>query len=184
MADEQGHSVDGSDDFRTELFISLISANHHRIYAFIISLLPNNADADDMMQETSRVLWEKFDQFTPGTDFVAWAVTVAKYQILNFLKKKKTTVSLSRETIDLISKDSKKVLNQSAKRFTALRECVAKLDDKGLMFLRMRYRNGFSARIIAQRVGASIKVVYRNESRIHAFLMRCIQRTLAGRDAL
>ena len=184
MTNNQEHSINENDNSKTELFITLLSANHHRVYAFIFSLVPNNADADDIMQETSRVLWEKFDQFIPDTDFVAWAVTVAKYQVLSSRKKKKPTVSLSREIIDLISDESKKVLDESTERFIALRKCVAKLDEKGLMFVKMRYKGGFSARVIAQRIGVSIKTVYRNESRINGLLIRCIRRTLAGRDTL
>ena len=180
MTNDQEHSIDENDNSNTKLFVSLLSANHHRVYAFILSLNPNDADADDIMQETSRILWEKFDQFIPDTDFVAWAMTIAKYQVLSFRKKKKPTISLSREIIDLISEESPKVLDESTERFIALRKCVTKLDKKGLMFIKMRYKDGFSARVIAQRVGASIKTVYRNESRINGLLIRCIRRTLAG----
>ena len=163
---------------KTAMLVQLLSANHHRIYAFVLSMVPNDADAEDIMQETSRVLWEKFDQFVAGTDFVAWAMTIAKFQVLNSRKKKKLTVPLSREIIDLISEESKKTADQTSERFFALRKCIAKLDTKELTFIKLRYTDGFSARIIAQRIGASIKVVYRNESRILGILNRCVRRTL------
>jgi RNA polymerase sigma-70 factor (ECF subfamily) len=184
MASEHENPIEDNGNSKTALFIRLLSGNHHRIYAFILTLVPNNADADDIMQETSRVLWEKFDQFIPDTDFVAWAVTVAKYQVLDFRKRKKLTVSLSKEIIDLIADESIKVLDQSTERFATLRKCLAKLDENGLMFVKMRYKDGFSARVIAQRVGASIKTVYRNESRIIGLLHRCIRRTLSKGDML
>ena len=169
---------------RSSIFVELFSSNYNRIKSFILTLVPNTSDADDIMQETSRIMWEKFDQFTLGTDLAAWAMTIAKYRVLNSRKKKKLTVSLSEEMIDLISEESKKVLDGSSERFLALRKCVAKLDKKGLMFIKMRYKDGFPARVIAQRIGVSIKTVYRNEAKINGLLIRCIRRTLAMGDIL
>ncbi len=44
-------------------FIRLLLANERRIYAFILSMLPDLTDAEDVLQETSLVLWEKLDQY-------------------------------------------------------------------------------------------------------------------------
>ena len=63
-------------------FIRLFLQNERRIYAFIVSLLPDLTDAEDVLQETSVVLWEKFDQFQPGTNFVSWACKIAHFKVL------------------------------------------------------------------------------------------------------
>ena len=42
-----------------------------RIYGYIRSLVADRSDAEDMLQETASVLWQKFDEFTPGTNFLA-----------------------------------------------------------------------------------------------------------------
>ena len=68
----------------TERFLHLLTANHHRIYAFIMTLVPNSNDADDIMQETTTVMLKKFGEFELGTDFVAWGIAVAHYVILSF----------------------------------------------------------------------------------------------------
>ncbi len=183
MSDNLENSSNMGERSKTELFVKLLTSNHHRIYAFILFMVPNDSDADDLMQETSSILWEKFAQFVPGTDFAAWAMTIAKYRVLNSRKKKKLTVPLSNDVIDLLAGESEKVLDESNERFAALRKCLAKLDKREMLFVKMRYKDGFSARIIGQRIGASAKVVYRSESKIIGLLARCIHRKLAMEGA-
>ena len=48
---------------------------------FILSLVPNWADADDIAQEVRIRLWKQFDAYDPAKDFGAWARTIAYYQV-------------------------------------------------------------------------------------------------------
>ena len=43
--------------------------HQNRIFAYILTLVPHGADAEDIMQETASVAWEKFGTFKEGTDF-------------------------------------------------------------------------------------------------------------------
>ncbi|MFT5300710.1 MAG: RNA polymerase sigma-70 factor (ECF subfamily) [Mariniblastus sp.] len=45
-------------------FIGLLMEHERRIYAYIRTLMGNSSDADDVLQETSMVMWDKFPQFT------------------------------------------------------------------------------------------------------------------------
>ena len=67
-------------------FVSLITANQRRIYAYILTLVPNFNDADDVMQETTATMWERKKDFQPGTDFVAWGARIAYFKILEYRK--------------------------------------------------------------------------------------------------
>lgn len=70
-------------------FHRLLTLNDKKIYAYILSVLRNANDADDVMQETSSVMWSKFSDFSPGMHFVLWEITIARYQILAFFRDKK-----------------------------------------------------------------------------------------------
>ena len=37
-----------------------------RVYGYIVTLLPNRHDAEDVFQQTSLILWQKWDEFDPG----------------------------------------------------------------------------------------------------------------------
>src|SRR5262245_9682792 len=66
-----------------EEFLKLFAESNHRIYAFIVTLLPGPGAADDVFQRTSVVLWRKFAEFRPGTDFVSWACRIAQLEVMN-----------------------------------------------------------------------------------------------------
>jgi len=164
-------------------FVKLLTANYARIYAYIISLVPNDSDADDIMQETAAAMWKNFSKFEPGTNFVSWAVTVAKFQILNYRKRnKRSRLFLSEQAYDLLISETEKIQEQSQDRLQALRNCLQKLSPKDRQFIHMRYYDGASARIVAQKVGTSMDAVYRYTARLNNWLLSCVRRSLtAGR---
>ena len=49
--------------------MSLFLAQQRELYHFLAAQVERPEDADDLLQETSVTLWEKFDQFEPGTSF-------------------------------------------------------------------------------------------------------------------
>ena len=61
-------------------------ANHERLFAYVFSLLPRRADAEDVFQRTSLTLWQKFEQWDRVTPFLSWACGVAFYQVRNFVR--------------------------------------------------------------------------------------------------
>lgn len=172
---------DTNADFMKEKapFVKLLTANYARIYAYIISSVPNDSDADDLMQETAALMWENFSRFEPGTNFVSWAVTVAKFQIMNYRKQhQRSRLFLSDKAYDLLVSETEKVQEESQDRLQALRGCLKKLSPKDQQFIRMRYYEGDSARIVAQKVGTSVDAVYRYGARLNDLLLSCVQRVL------
>src|SRR5262249_11570774 len=59
---------DPSEQAKGKLFLRLFLQNKRRLYAYVLTLLPNRADADDVLQEASLVLWDKFDEHNPPND--------------------------------------------------------------------------------------------------------------------
>ena len=58
---------------RYEEFLRLFTQERERMFAFIYSMIPRQADAEDVFQRSSLVLWRKFHEFRQGEDFLAWA---------------------------------------------------------------------------------------------------------------
>jgi RNA polymerase sigma factor (sigma-70 family) len=67
-------------------FLRYFAKHHGRLFGYIYSLLPNRADAEDVFQRTSLVLWQKFDRYDPSEPFFPWACGVAFYEVRNFLR--------------------------------------------------------------------------------------------------
>lgn len=164
-------------------FVKLLTANYNRIYAYIINMVPNDSDADDIMQETATLMWQNFDRFEPGTNFVSWAVTVAKFQVLKYRKQQRSRsrLLLSEKACDLLIEETQKMQEEGGDRLGALRECLKKLSDRDRQFIRMRYSEGATAKVVAQKVGSSTDAVYRHGARLNDLLLHCIRRSLACR---
>src|SRR5450830_1166008 len=72
---------------KAELFVQLVTQYQQRVHLFILSLVPNRADADEILHETNMVLWRKFEEFRPGSDFRAWAFQVAYNKVKSFRER-------------------------------------------------------------------------------------------------
>jgi len=158
-------------------------ANQKRIYAFILAMVPNQVDADDLFQETVLLMWSKFDNFVRGTSFVAWGITVAKYQILSVRKRHSTrSILLSQAAMDLLHDESEPFIEQTDSRMQALRSCIDKLSQKDYELICMRYRDEASVKSIAEQMGRSIQGIYKRIARIHDALLRCVRKTISQEE--
>ncbi len=180
MEQELPSIKDSSDGSQTENFLHLLMANHRRIYAFILGMIANRSDADDLMQETTTVMWRKFGEFEGGTDFVAWGVTIAKYRILNYRQKNRhTRIQFSDEAVKVLQADADSMLDTMDTRIEAMKKCIAKLGERDRNLIQMRYAKDLAIKIIAERIGRSIHAVYKGLARIHDLLLQCIRKQMS-----
>lgn len=153
-----------------------------RIYGYILALTSNYADADEIYQEVGMILWEKFDQFTPGSNFQAWARQVALYKVQNFKKlRRHQTLLCSPEFFDVVTQrtaEQKETLNTQYKAFA---DCYDKLPPKHKELVEQRYRPGATPRSVAEQTGRKLKAVYQALDRIHNALFDCVQKADFGR---
>ena len=167
----------------TNEFLRLLMANQKRIYAFILGMVPNHEDAEDLFQQTVLVMWSKFDNFTRGTSFAAWAITVAKYQILSRRKQhSRRSSQFSQAALELLQQESEQFIEQIDNRMQALRGCIRKLGQRDYELIQMRYENETSVKAIAERLGQSVQSIYKRLAFVHDALVRCIRRTIAKEE--
>jgi RNA polymerase sigma-70 factor (ECF subfamily) len=58
---------------RTTEFLTLLTQNDRALGTYVYCLVPANADADDILQQTKMIMWRCFDRFELCTNFLAWA---------------------------------------------------------------------------------------------------------------
>ena len=54
------------------------------LYAYILTLVPNVADAQDILQETAIAIWAKADEYRLDEPFMPWASRFAWFQVRKF----------------------------------------------------------------------------------------------------
>src|SRR5271155_3247978 len=64
--------------------VRLITNAQPTLYRFIRSLLPDANAAQDVLQETNLILWRKSGEFRPELNFLGWACSIARFQVLAY----------------------------------------------------------------------------------------------------
>ena len=162
-------------------FIRLLMENERRIYAYIRTLLGNNADAEDVLQETSITLWDKFSDFDQANgNFVAWSFKVAYFTAQNFRRKQgRSKVLFSDSLVESIAHKTSEMVSLLDQRRELLADCIEKLSDGERNLLRLRYELGASVEAAAEDSGRSIQAIYKALSRMRAALFECVNRGMS-----
>jgi RNA polymerase sigma-70 factor len=181
-ADSQTPPSPESSEVNREEFARLFSRNARRIYGFIMTLVFSHHDAEEVFQNTSVVLWDKFGEFQPNSNFFAWASKVAYYEVLNFMKQRRRARMLSDDSFDLLANAAVALSDDSSRRQDALEDCLTRLNSTDRDLLQARYYHQRPPKQIATMQSRSVDSVYRALSRIHNLLLNCVQRNLAREE--
>jgi RNA polymerase sigma-70 factor (ECF subfamily) len=170
-----------SDEGREEQFAELFSAHQQRLFGYIVALVRNTNDAHDILQQAAIAMWKKFPEFELGTDFGRWAITVARFETLNFLKyRRRNRVVFSQELVEQLGDDFSEMDNQHlGARRDALRSCLTKLPSKDRKLIECRYTHGLNSRQIAELQERSQASICNSLRRIREGLLRCIELTIS-----
>lgn len=163
-------------------YIELLNENQSRLFAYLYAHVLNMADAEDLYQQVALVLWEKFDQFIPGTDFGAWGIRVAELTIKNFLRgKRRSKVVFSEEVMQrIVERHAHVTQAAAAARTDALQLCLKRLPLQDRQLVEKCYGGEFKIKEIAADEGRSAGAVYTALCRIRQALLVCIERRIAA----
>ena len=158
-------------------FIHLMSVSQINIYAYIMSIVGNASDTDDIMQNTSAFMWERFSEFEDGTDFVAWGISIAYFKIKEFRKQQRRH-QLSDEAMELIHKKAQQNLSDTNLYVEKLKTCLSKLAPSDQTLVKLHYELGDSVKRVSDCIHKSVQAVYLRLSKVHGMLSRCIKRAI------
>ena len=161
-------------------FTSLFVKHERQLYGFIAAMLAQPAEAEDLLQETAKILWKKFGEYDPSLPFLPWAKKFARYEILNYLERQRTRRKyFSDEMVELLAKDWDRIDAQRDARILALESCVEALPAKSQNLLHERYQGAGSLQDLAIRVGTTPNSLYKTLQRVRKALLDCVNRKLA-----
>jgi RNA polymerase sigma-70 factor, ECF subfamily len=156
------------------------ACDRDRIFAYIYAMLPHQADAEDVFQRTSMLLWKKFGQYDGEEGFLAWACTVAHYEVLNFLRTaQRHRLQFDHDLINQIADLRKSGHGESDYRLDALRCCLQGLKGAEREVVEIAYRSEESLREYAESSGAALQTLYNRVSLARRKLLACVKRRVA-----
>ena len=161
-------------------FVDLITRHRGALFGYILALVQNTTDAEDLMQQTCLVLWRKFDQYDPEGNFVQWAAKTAQFEVLNFFKRRRRDrVVLSDELLGDLALAAEEADDRDTARKEALVGCMAKLSDEDRKLIEQCYAGRARIKSVAESLGRSADGVYKSLGRIRRWLFECVERALA-----
>lgn len=164
-----------------ELFLRSFTAHEPAVRAYVRRLLPGRADADDVMQDVSVVLWKKFGEFREGADFRPWAFGVARMEVLSWFRDKgRDRLVLAPEVIEMLADESVLEETHFDKQREALDMCMEKVEPEQRHLLMQAYQPKSRIHDVARGSGRSVTGFYQWMHRMRRMLLDCIQRETTG----
>ena len=163
-----------------EIYLRLLAEHERGLSTYVRSLVPNGADADDILQDCKIALWKQFDQFELGTSFQAWARKIALHRILNYrrVNQRRPIAAMDENFIEAVAAEIDRASPQLEARSEALKSCLKKLPQPQRQLVIWRYYDEDGIEGIARKAKRTEGAVYRALSRIRGLLNDCISRTL------
>jgi len=149
--------------------------------AYLLAATGDMEEAEDQLQEVSSVLWEKYGSYDQRRPFRAWALGIARIEVLKSRQRHaRRREVLSGEALEVLAETAVDTASEADLRKTYLRACVEKLSKKAREVVRLRYLEGLRMRDIAGRLRKSVAAVEMLLVRVRRALRECVERQLRG----
>lgn len=148
---------------------------------FVLSLVSDYSLVDDVVQETFLVVTAKAGDFQRGSNFRAWAWTIARYKVLQSLQKKPAAEQrLSDDVLEALCATDASEEWLTEEQLRQLAACLNELAPKARQAIELRYQQAHKPPEIARRMGWTVEAVHVALSRARVALRTCVQQRLAA----
>ena len=160
---------------RSAELVQLMMKHQRKLLSYIMTLVPSRSDAEDILQEASLTICEKFPDYTSGTNFYSWACQIAYWKVRAARKKYATSkVIFNEEVFEVISQTRVEMEEELDHRHRALSKCLQKLNERDRRMVLVRYESGHNVKAAAQACGRTIQGAYKALTRIRKTLHDCV----------
>ena len=143
------------------------------------SLVRDRAAADEVLQETSLVLFRRFDEYDEQRPFVAWALGIARFQVLSLKRDAaRSRVSFDTDLLARFTETWAELAPGASDRSLFLQDCIQRLAARARQMVRLRYYDEMTAEEIARQIGGTGAAARVALQRIRHQLRECVERQL------
>lgn len=154
----------------------LLAAHEHCLSSYVLAMVPNWSDAEEIIQQTKIRLWEQFATYDSSKDFGVWACVIAKYEVLTFRKRAaRSPIHFSQQFVECVSEELSQTSAESDSRLGFLDQCLKKLTKWQQELLWRCCVDGDSTTAVAQQLGRKADAVRKALLRVRCKLFNCIE---------
>lgn len=111
----------------SDAFIQSLTKHQSHLRAFILGSFGDYVHCEDVLQQTNLILWEKCGDFRQGSEFLPWALAIARFEILAFIHdSQRDRLVFHPDVAKLMTEAAFPKINQVSERQQALRAPSAK----------------------------------------------------------
>jgi len=163
----------------SEVLLRLWVRNQADVYRYIFALLPNAADAQDVLQATCVALWRKASQLDLNRPFLPLAFRFALLEVRkNRDKNRRWAGFLDDSALKNLARQREETHDLLEARRQALDGCVAKLGPTDRDLVERHYQRLLTVPEIADATGRNIHTLYKALQRIRRQLLACVNANL------
>jgi len=180
MSETQSGPIDGGNHLSEGDFMRLLMQHEPALRAFARVLLPNWSLVDEVIQEASITLWEKFSQLREEEGFLPWAKVVVRFKCLSAISKMQRDRHVFSDGVLEILADEAEAIDaeeQAAAR-SALRTCLERFSEPHQELLLAPYSGDGRVKSIAEESGKSANALYKLLGRLREKLSDCVHKNL------
>ena len=157
-------------------FLSLFLRSEREIFRYVAALVPNVADAEDIVQQTALVLWEKFDAYDPGLPFTPWACRFALNKTRQWLERRQRWQALLEGGLaEELARRREELRPEFDLRLRHLERCLGKLPVEQLSLVEGYYYRRDGIENLAMNSGRTVAATYKMLQRVRLALQACIE---------
>src|SRR5687768_15431403 len=126
-----------------ESFVQVFVRHEPGLRSFIRPLVPTWDDVDEIMQQSCLVVWREFGKFEPGTNFLSWACTIARFEVLKYRRARaRDRHFFGVELLVLLADEGAAEASERERERRALDACIERLPPQQRELIERCYREG------------------------------------------
>ena len=168
-----------SDLNKNEVFLKLLAQSEVILRSYLRSLVYNQNDLSEVMQNTFIVGWKKYDQFSGSKNyFTKWLCIIGKYEALKYRQSLARYLHiLSEELVQQIANEGESDISSYSLWIGKLEECLTKLSPPNRELIKQAYSPNSSIKDLALKENRNANALYQKLSRIRNQLATCMDKT-------
>jgi len=162
-------------------FLSLFLRSEREVFRYVAALVPNVADAEDIVQQTALALWEKFDAYDSSQPFTPWACRFALNKTKQWVERRQRWQALLEAGLaEELAQRREELRPEIETRLKHLEGCVNKLPEEHRSIVEGYYYRRDGIEKLAEKSGRTVAATYKTLQRVRQSLQSCIENASKG----
>jgi RNA polymerase sigma-70 factor (ECF subfamily) len=157
-------------------FVRLWTRHQAEVERYLFMMIPRHADAAEVLQDVSVLLWKKWDRYDPERPFVPWAIRFAYLEVLKWRQRQaREKLVFSDSLLEQLHQRHDEEAPLMEARRKALDSCLSKLSDQQRKWVHLRYGRHGAVKEEAEKTGVSMHKLYYALEKIRGQLLDCVE---------